>query len=398
MSSIDNLLQRIRNADFILDIGPGAGVHGGEIVAAGSPEDIIESKDSITGKYLIGEYEIPTPSFRRSGNGNSIIIRGITHNNLKNITATIPLGVLTVVTGVSGSGKSSLINEVLWKVLARKFHRAGEKPGKYKKIEGVESLDKVIMIDQSPIGRTPRSNPATYTKVFDHIRDVFARLPSAKVRGYLKGRFSFNVKGGRCEACSGNGYNKIEMSFLGNVFVDCEICKGKRFNKETLEVRYKDKNISEVLAMTIEEAAVFFENIPNIKRVLDTLLAVGCGYISLGQSAVTLSGGEAQRIKLSKELSKRVTGQTLILLDEPTTGLHQHDIKKLLEVLHKLVDKGNSIVIIEHNMDIIKNADHIIDLGPEGGERGGEVITFGTPEKVARSRKSYTAKFLRRML
>ncbi|MHA2170644.1 MAG: excinuclease ABC subunit UvrA [Candidatus Kariarchaeaceae archaeon] len=389
--------ETIRSADFILDIGPGAGIHGGEIVAAGSPDDVAE-QNTITAKYLRKEWSIAPPQHRRECNGMWIHLKGVRQNNLKNINVDIPLGVLTVVTGVSGSGKSSLVTEVLWKALARKFHKASARPGKHRTIEGLENLDKVIMIDQNPIGRTPRSNPATYTKAFDPIRDLFASLPSAKLRGFNKGRFSFNVKGGRCEACSGNGYNKIEMSFLGNVFVECNVCKGKRFNKETLDIEYKGKNISEILKMTIEEAAEFFKNIPKIKRVLDTLLAVGCGYIHLGQSAVTLSGGEAQRIKLSKELSKTVTGNTLILLDEPTTGLHQHDVKKLLEVLHKLVDRGNSILIIEHNLDIVKNADYIIDLGPEGGENGGRIMTKGTPEQVARSRKSYTGKFLKNVL
>ncbi|MHA2252273.1 MAG: excinuclease ABC subunit UvrA, partial [Candidatus Kariarchaeaceae archaeon] len=368
--------ETIRTADYILDIGPGAGIHGGEIVASGSPDEVSKS-NTITAKYLNQEWKIHSPTIRRDCNGKWITLKGVKQNNLKNITVDIPLGILTVVSGVSGSGKSSLVTEVLWKALARKFHKASARPGKHRTIEGLDHLDKVIMIDQSPIGRTPRSNPATYTKSFDPIRDLFASLPSSKLRGFAKGRFSFNVKGGRCEACSGNGYNKIEMSFLGSVFVECNVCKGKRFNKETLEIEYKGKNISEVLRMTIEEAAEFFKNIPKIKRVLDTLLAVGCGYIQLGQSAVTLSGGEAQRIKLSRELSKKVTGNTMILLDEPTTGLHQHDVKKLLEVLHKLVDKGNSILVIEHNLDIIKNADYIIDLGPEGGDNGGKVIAKG---------------------
>ena len=390
--------ETIRSADYILDLGPGAGTHGGRVVGEGSPEDIEASEESITAKYLTGEYVINIPKSRRKPNGKWIKLFGVRENNLKNINVEIPLGVLTVVSGVSGSGKSSLVTEVLWKALARKFHRASEKPGKHDKIEGLSYLDKVIMIDQSPIGRTPRSNPATYTKVFDPIRDLFASMPAAKIRGYKKGRFSFNVKGGRCEACSGNGYNVIEMSFLGSVYVDCEVCKGLRFNKETLEVKYKDKNIAQVLQMTVDEALEFFQNVPKVKRVLKTLVAVGCGYIQLGQSAVTLSGGEAQRIKLSRELSKRVTGSTLLLLDEPTTGLAMHDVKKLLEVLHKLVDKGNSILVIEHNLDVIKNADYIIDLGPEGGDRGGQIVAMGTPEEVSRKRKSYTAKFLKEIL
>lgn len=390
--------ETIRQADYILDIGPGAGVNGGEVVAFGTPNEVENVEKSITGKYLRGDWKIDIPEHRREPNGNWLKIKGVKENNLKNINVDIPLGVMVVVSGVSGSGKSSLVTQVLWKALARKFHNATARPGKHRAIEGLDKLDKVIMIDQSPIGRTPRSNPATYTKVFDHIRDVFASLPSSKVRGFAKGRFSFNVKGGRCEACSGHGYNKIEMSFLGHVYVDCEVCNGKRFNKETLEIDYKGKNIAQVLAMTIAEASEFFTNIPKIKKILKTLEAVGCGYLSLGQSAITLSGGEAQRIKLSKELSKQVTGNTLILLDEPTTGLHQHDVKKLLEVLHTLVDRGNTILIIEHNLDVIKNADYIIDLGPDGGENGGKVIAKGAPEDLVRSRKSYTAKYLKSLL
>lgn len=390
--------ETIRAADYILDIGPGAGAHGGEIVAYGTPEEIVDVDNSITGKYLTGEWKISVPKQRRPPNGKWLKLKGVSENNLKKINVEIPLGVMVVVSGVSGSGKSSLVTQVLWKVLARHFHKATARPGKHKAIEGLDNLDKVIMIDQSPIGRTPRSNPATYTKVFDHIRNLFASLPSAKVRGFNKGRFSFNVKGGRCEACSGHGYNKIEMSFLGHVYVDCEVCHGKRFNKETLEIDYKGLNISQVLSLTIDEASEFFTNIPKIKNVLATLQAVGCGYLSLGQSAITLSGGEAQRIKLSKELSKQVTGNTLILLDEPTTGLHQHDVKKLLEVLHTLVNRGNTILIIEHNLDVIKNADYIIDLGPDGGDNGGKVVAKGIPEDIIRSRKSYTAKYLKPLL
>ncbi|MCY3411207.1 MAG: excinuclease ABC subunit UvrA [Candidatus Heimdallarchaeota archaeon] len=384
----------IESADFILDLGPEAGVNGGEVVGWGAPDDIARL-DTITGKYLRREWDIGLPEFRREPNGQWIHIKGVEHNNLKKIDVSIPLGVMTVVSGVSGSGKSSLISDVLWKALAKEFHGASDKPGKHKEIIGLDNLDKVIMIDQNPIGRTPRSNPSTYTKIFDHIRAIFAETSSAKLRGYTRGRFSFNVKGGRCEACSGNGYNKIEMSFMGDVYVTCDVCKGKRYNADTLEITYKGKNIAEVLDMSIAEAHEFFKNIPKIKRILDTLMAVGCGYLKLGQSSTTLSGGEAQRIKLSRQLGKRVTGQTLILLDEPTTGLSKHDVKKLLEVLHTLVNQGNSILIIEHNLDVIKNADWIIDLGPEGGIGGGEVIATGTPEKITRSRKSYTGKYLK---
>lgn len=390
--------ETIETADYILDIGPLAGLEGGEIVASGTPDDIRKVKESITGKYLRGEWTIDVPEYRRTTNGNWLTLHGVRQNNLKNIKVEIPLGVLTVVTGVSGSGKSSLINDVLWRQLARIFHKATTKAGDHDRIEGLENLDKVIMIDQSPIGRTPRSNPVTYTKVFDYIRDLFASLPSAKVRGFNKGRFSFNTKSGRCEKCKGHGYLKIDMNFLGFVYIDCDVCKTKRFDSETLEIYYKGKNIADILDMTVDEGVEFFKNIPKIRAVLDTLQAVGTGYIKLGQSAITLSGGEAQRIKLSKELSKRVTGQTLLLLDEPTTGLSRHDVKKLLEVLHKLVDRGNSILIIEHNMDIIKNADYIIDLGPEGGEGGGRVIAKGTPEEVMRKRKSYTGQFLKKVL
>lgn len=389
--------ETIESADFILDLGPEAGVNGGEVVAFGTPEEI-EKTDTITGKYMRKEWDIHVPETRREPNGHWISMKKVSHNNLKNVNVEIPLGVFTVVCGVSGSGKSSLITDVLWKALAREFHGATDKPGKYKSILGLEHLDKVIMIDQQPIGRTPRSNPSTYTKIFDHIRDIFAQTQIAKLRGYTKGRFSFNVKGGRCEACSGNGYNKIEMSFMGDVFVECDVCKGKRFNTETLEVTYKGKNISDILEMSVEEALEFFKNIPKIKRILDTLIAVGCGYIKLGQSSTTLSGGEAQRIKLSKQLGKSVTGQTLILLDEPTTGLSKHDVKKLLEVLHTLVDMGNSILVIEHNMDVIKNADYIIDLGPEGGIGGGKIVSKGTPETVANSKTSHTAKYLKQAL
>lgn len=390
--------ETINSADFILDLGPEAGIKGGEVVAQGTPEDIAKVKESITGMYMRGDLSIDVPETRREPNGHWLSLKGVTHNNLIKVNVDIPLGVLTVVTGVSGSGKSSLINDVLWKILAREFHKATDRPGKYKSIVGLEQLDKVIMIDQSPIGRTPRSNPATYTKIFDHIRHIFSEIPASRLRGFNKGRFSFNVKGGRCEACSGNGYNKIEMSFMGDVFVECEVCKGKRFNLETLDIAYKGKNISEVLEMSIAEAHEFFINIPRVKKILDTLMDVGCGYLKLGQASTTLSGGEAQRIKLSRQLGRSTTGQTLILLDEPTTGLSKHDVKKLLEVLHRLVDQGNSVLIIEHNMDVIKNADYIIDLGPEGGVGGGKVVTKGTPEEVIRSRKSYTAKYLKKEL
>ncbi len=390
--------ETIRSADYIVDMGPEAGIHGGEVVATGTVEDIIKSENSLTGKYLRGELSIPIPRNRRPGNGKSLWIRGAQHNNLKNIDVEIPLGKFIVVTGVSGSGKSSLINGILWKELARKLNNAQDRPGKHKKIENIQFVDKVIMIDQRPIGKTPRSNPATYTKVFDEIRKLFANVPDAKVRGYKPGRFSFNVKGGRCEPCQGNGYNRIEMSFLSDVYVDCEVCNGKRFNRETLQIKYKGKSIADVLDMSVDEAADFFQNVPSIKRILSTLQAVGCGYLRLGQSATTLSGGESQRIKLSRQLSKRTTGKTLILLDEPSTGLHMHDVKKLLEVLHKLVDKGNTIITIEHNLDIIKNADHIIDLGPEGGDNGGTIVAQGTPEEVALVKESYTGQFLAKLL
>ncbi len=390
--------ETILNADYILDLGPKAGRDGGRIVAYGTPDDIANSEESITGKYLRGEWNIDVPKKRRKPNGHWLKMKNVSHNNLKNINVKIPLGVMTVVTGVSGSGKSSLVNDVLWKHLAREFHNAGERPGKHGGIDGLEYLDKVIMIDQSPIGRTPRSNPATYTKVFDHIRDLFASLPQSKFKGYEKGRFSFNVKGGRCEKCKGHGYIKVDMNFLGQVFIECDVCHTKRYNSETLDIYYKGKNIADVLDMTIDEAADFFRNIPKIYSALKTLQDVGMGYVHLGQPATTLSGGEAQRIKLSKELSKKVTGNTLILLDEPTTGLAKHDVKKLLEILHRLVDKGNSILCIEHNMDVIKNADYIIDLGPEGGDKGGEIVAQGTPEQVAKNKNSYTGYYLGKII
>lgn len=385
-------------ADWIVDIGPGAGEHGGQIIASGPVETILACEDSETGAYLSGRKAIEIPAKRRSGNGHQIVIKGASENNLKNVTTAIPLGTLTCITGVSGSGKSTLINEILLKRLARDLNRAKLKPGKHKDITGLEHLDKVIHIDQSPIGRTPRSNPATYVGVFDMIRDVFATTQEAKMKGYQKGRFSFNVKGGRCEACRGDGMIKIEMHFLPDVYVPCEVCKGKRYNRETLEVRYKNKTISEILGMTVEEAYVFFENIPTIKRKLETLCDVGLGYIRLGQPSTTLSGGEAQRVKLATELSKRSTGKTMYILDEPTTGLHFADVHKLTGILERLVETGNTVVVIEHNLDVIKTADYIIDLGPEGGKRGGEVIATGTPEEVAQVPHSYTGQFLYRLL
>ena len=374
-------------ADHIVDIGPGAGSEGGQVVAEGTAQDIMDNPDSITGAYLSHRIEIPVPEVRKEPTG-FLKIKGAKQNNLKNITVDIPLGIITCVTGVSGSGKSSLVNEILFKALAKKLNRARCIPGEHKSIEGVEQLDKVIDIDQSPIGRTPRSNPATYTGVFDMIRDLFASTPDAKAKGYSKGRFSFNVKGGRCEACSGDGINKIEMNFLPDVFVTCEVCGGKRYNRETLEVKYKGKNISEVLDMTVEEALVFFENVPKIRNKLQTLYDVGLSYVKLGQPSTTLSGGEAQRIKLATELSKRSTGKTIYILDEPTTGLHFADVHKLVNILKKLSEGGNTVVVIEHNLDVIKTADYIIDIGPEGGDKGGTVIAKGTPEQVAKSKKS----------
>lgn len=385
-------------ADHIIDIGPGAGVHGGEVVGQGTAKEIMKCPRSITGKYLSGELKIEVPKKRRKGNGKKIEIVKAHENNLQDVTVKIPLGVMTVVTGVSGSGKSSLINEVLYKKLARDLNRANTKPGKCEKIKGIENLDKVINIDQSPIGRTPRSNPATYTGVFDLIRDLFAETSEAKARGYSKGRFSFNVSGGRCEACEGDGIIKIEMHFLSDVYVPCDVCGGTRYSKETLEVKYKGKNIAEVLDMTVEEALEFFTNIPKIKSKLQTILDVGLGYIKLGQSSTTLSGGEAQRIKLATELSKHSTGKTLYILDEPTTGLHMADVHRLIDILNRLVDSGNTVVVIEHNLDVIKTADYIIDLGPEGGIRGGQIVTTGIPEEVAKCDASYTGQFLKKVL
>ena len=390
--------ETIRTADYLLDIGPGAGVHGGKVVAAGSPEEVAAVKASITGQYLRGDKMIKTPKKRRAGNGKKLTIKGARENNLQNITVDIPLGELVVVAGVSGSGKSSLINDILAKELSARLMRANAVPGKHDDIEGIKQLDKAIIIDQSPIGRTPRSNPATYTGLFTPIRELFASVPEAKLRGYSAGRFSFNVKGGRCENCSGDGIIKIEMHFLPDVYVPCEVCHGKRYNREALEIHYKGKTISDVLEMTCEQALEFFGNIPSIARKLQTLVDVGLGYIGLGQPATTLSGGEAQRIKLASELSRRPTGRTLYILDEPTTGLHMADVDKLLHVLHALVDAGNSMIVIEHNLDVIKSADHIIDMGPEGGAGGGQVIAEGTPEVVAKVPKSSTGSYLKQVL
>ena len=388
----------MRAADYIVDVGPGAGSHGGEIVAAGTLQDIINCKRSVTGQYLSGVKKIPVPSARRKGNGQVLTVYGAKENNLKDIDVTIPLGTLTCVTGVSGSGKSSLVGEVLNKTLLSKLNHARTRPGACRCVNGLEHLDKVIDIDQSPIGRTPRSNPATYTGLFNDIRDLFASTNDAKMRGYGPGRFSFNVKGGRCEACSGDGLMKIEMHFLADVYVPCEVCHGARYNRETLEVQYKGKNISQVLDMTAEEAVEFFENLPKIRRKAQTLVEVGLGYVKLGQSSTTLSGGEAQRVKLATELARVSTGRTIYVLDEPTTGLHAADVHKLIEVLNRLVDAGNTVLVIEHNLDVIKTADHIIDLGPEGGDMGGYVVASGTPEAVAEVPESYTGQYLKRSL
>ena len=386
----------MRECDYIIDIGPGAGVHGGQIVAQGTLDEILDNPNSITGQYLSGKKEIQIPEITREGNGNFIEIVKANENNLKNINVKFPLGKFTCITGVSGSGKSTLINDILYKGIASKINKLRDRPGKHKEIKGIENIDKIINIDQSPIGRTPRSNPATYTGVFDMIRDLFASTNEAKARGYQKGRFSFNIKGGRCEACKGDGIIKIEMHFLPDVYVPCEVCKGERYNRETLQVKYKDKTIADVLDMNVEEALKFFENIPNIKRKLETLMDVGLSYIKLGQPSTQLSGGEAQRIKLATELSKRPTGKTLYILDEPTTGLHMADVDKLIQVLQKLADTGNSIVVIEHNLDVIKTCDYIIDLGPEGGDKGGKIVATGTPEEVSKVEGSYTGKFLKK--
>ena len=388
----------MRSADYIIDVGPGAGVHGGEIVAAGTPEEVMNTPGSITGDYLAGRRKIPVPKERRKGNGKHLKIIGAAENNLRHIDVDFPLGTFTCVTGVSGSGKSSLINEILYKKLGADLNRVKVRAGKHDAIQGEEFLDKVIDIDQSPIGRTPRSNPATYTGLFNDIRDLFASTQDAKARGYGPGRFSFNTRGGRCEACQGDGLLKIEMHFLPDIYVPCEVCKGKRYNRETLEVHYKGKNIYEVLEMTVDEALPFFENLPRIYNRLKTLEEVGLGYVKLGQSSTTLSGGEAQRVKLATELSKRSTGKTIYILDEPTTGLHSYDVQRLIDVLQKLVEAGNTVVVIEHNLDVIKTADYIIDLGPEGGDGGGTIVCTGTPEEVAQCERSYTGKYLKRML
>jgi excinuclease ABC subunit A len=388
----------MRAADYLIDVGPGAGHAGGEIVAAGTPAEVAANPDSLTGQYLSGDRKIPVPAERRPSNGQAIKITGASENNLKNVSVEFPLGQFVAVTGVSGSGKSTLVNEILKKALAQKINRNSNKPGKFKKMTGYESIEKIIDIDQSPIGRTPRSNPATYTSVFDDIRDLFAQTNEAKIRGYKKGRFSFNVKGGRCEACKGDGIIKIEMHFLPDVYVPCEVCHGKRYNSETLEVHYKGKNISEILDMTVEDAVEFFKHIPKIHRKLQTIVDVGLGYVTLGQPATTLSGGEAQRMKLASELHKKSSGKSFYILDEPTTGLHSDDIARLLKVLERLVDAGNTILVIEHNLDVIKSADHVIDLGPEGGEGGGTILATGTPEEIAQVKESYTGKYLQTVL
>ncbi len=388
----------MRAADFIVDVGPGAGSLGGQIVVAGSLDDVLSCPESITGQYLSGFKKIPVPSRRRTGNGQSLQVQGAKENNLKDIDVSIPLGTFTCVTGVSGSGKSSLVNEVLNKTLLNKLNHARTRPGACRCIDGISGLDKVIDIDQSPIGRTPRSNPATYTGLFNDIRDLFASTADAKIRGYGPGRFSFNVKGGRCEACAGDGLVKIEMHFLADVYVPCEVCRGARYNRETLEVLYKGKNISQVLDMTAEEAMEFFENLPKIHRKVETMVEVGLGYVKLGQSSTTLSGGEAQRVKLATELARVSTGRTIYILDEPTTGLHTADVHKLIEVLQQLVDAGNTVLVIEHNLDVIKTADYIIDLGPEGGDGGGYVVACGTPEEVAATAGSYTGQYLKSCL
>ena len=386
----DTMLQ----ADYLVDIGPQAGLHGGKVIASGTVEEVLKNKDSLTAKYLTGEYKIEVPKKRRKGNGKYLEVKGAKENNLKNINVKIPLGVFNCVTGVSGSGKSTLVNEIILKTISNNLYKSKEIPGKHKEIKGIENIDKVVNISQAPIGRTPRSNPATYVGVFDDIRDVFSQTKEAKVRGYDKGRFSFNVKGGRCEACWGDGVKKIEMHFLPDVYVPCEVCGGTRYNSETLQIKYKDKNIYDVLEMRVEEALEFFENVPKVKNKLEMLKDVGLSYIKLGQSAPTLSGGEAARVKLAKELQKKPTGKSLFILDEPTTGLHADDIKKLLKILDRIVENGDTIIVIEHNLDVIKVADYIIDLGPEGGDMGGTIVASGTPEEVSKVKESYTGKFL----
>ena len=390
--------ETIKQSDYIIDLGPGAGVDGGKLVATGTPEKIMKNPNSITGRYLSHQLTIPIPSTRRKNNGKWLEIKGASENNLKDIDISIPLGTFTCITGVSGSGKSTLLNDILYRALAQAFYHSKLKPGRFKKLVGLENIDKVVIIDQSPIGRTPRSNPATYVGAFTHVRDLFAKLPESRVRGYKIGRFSFNVKGGRCEACQGAGTIKMEMHFLPDVYVPCDICKGKRYGRETLEITYAGKSITDILSMTIDEALQFFHNIPSIRRKLQTVADVGLGYITLGQSATTLSGGEAQRVKLSTELCKVSTGRTLYILDEPTTGLHYADVHKLLDVIHRLVDLGNTILVIEHNLEVIKTADYIIDLGPEGGEEGGYVVAVGSPEEIAQVEGSYTGQYLKKML
>jgi excinuclease ABC subunit A len=387
--------ETIRRADYVVDLGPGAGTHGGEVVAVGTPAEITRAPKSLTGRYMAGELRIPIPPNRRMPNGKALIVQGATEHNLKHVDVTFPLGLFTVVTGVSGSGKSTLVEDILFRALARKLYRSLAEPGAHASIAGIEHIDKVIEIDQSPIGRTPRSNPATYTGLFTPIRELFAGVPEARQRGYDAGRFSFNVKGGRCEACQGDGLKCIEMNFLPDVYVMCEVCRGARYNRETLDIRYQGRNIAQLLDTTIDEALELLENIPQIKTKLQTLSEVGLGYLKLGQSATTLSGGEAQRTKLAKELSRRATGRTIYILDEPTTGLHFEDVRKLLDVLQRLVSLGNTVIVIEHHLDVIKSADWVIDLGPEGGEGGGRIVAEGAPELVARNRKSYTGRALR---
>jgi excinuclease ABC subunit A len=389
--------ETIERADYVIDLGPGAGRLGGELVAAGTPRDIEKCERSLTGQYLSGRMEIATPKKRRAGNGQAVVVRGATEHNLKKIDVEFPLGKLIVVTGVSGSGKSTIVNDILYRAIAREIYGSHDAPGEHVEVTGMANLDKIIRIDQSPIGRTPRSNPATYTGLFSPIREFYSMLPEARERGYKPGRFSFNVKGGRCEACQGDGLKRIEMNFLPDVYVTCDVCRGKRYNHETLEVKYKGHSISNLLELTVEEALPIMETNPQIRPKLQTLLDVGLGYIHLGQSSTTLSGGEAQRIKLAKELSKRQTGRTFYVLDEPTTGLHFEDVRKLLDVLQKLVDLGNTVLVIEHNLDVVKSADWIIDLGPDGGEDGGRVVACGTPEQVMKSKKSFTAEALRKM-